>query len=98
VAGEVLAERLARTRIPAPKGWRITARSVEPGQWVAAGQTVGRAGDFSTLIAPFALTPEQFEVLRALPAPFGVRLTDQGRDARASIYRANPGFDPETRT
>lgn len=97
VAGEVLAERLARTRIPAPKGWRVTARSVEPGQWVAAGQTVGRAGDFSTLIAPFALTPEQFEVLRALPAPFGVRLTDLGRDARASIYRANPGFDPETR-
>lgn len=97
VSEQVLMERLKRTTIPAPKGWRVTARDIEPGQWVAKGQAVGRAGDFSTLLAPFALTPEQFEVLRSPPAPRTVRLTDLGRDVNARIYRANPAFDPATR-
>lgn len=97
VARRVLEERLARTRVPAPKGWLVMARDVEPGQWVAAGQVLGRAGDFSTLLAPFALTPEQYEILRSMGPSIPVMLMDRGRAARAAVYRVEPGFDPETR-
>lgn len=97
VAGRVLEERLARTRIPAPAGWRVMARDIEPGQWVGAGQVVGRAGDFSTLLVPFALTPEQFMALDRPKGALTLRLTDLGVDQPAAIRHVNPGFDPETR-
>jgi len=73
------------------------ARGIEPGQWVAAGQVVGRAGDFSTLLVPFALTPEQFVALTHPRTPLTLVLTDLGQELPASIKRVNPGFDPETR-
>jgi RND family efflux transporter MFP subunit len=97
VKGRSLKERLARTTVRGPAGWRITARSVEPGQWVREGETIGRAGDFSSLIVPFALTPEQFEALDSQSEPLRLALPDQGAKLPARIYRANPGFDPETR-
>jgi RND family efflux transporter MFP subunit len=97
---QVLEERLRRTRIPAPAGWRVTARTVEPGQWVATGDRIGAAADFDTLTVPFALTPEQHAALTALAtATEGIRLTlpDLDLEVAASIHRQNPGFDPETR-
>jgi RND family efflux transporter MFP subunit len=97
VKQRVLEERLTRTRIRAPEGWRITIRSVEPGQWVGEGESVGAAADFSRLLVPFALTPEQHAALSAQPEEIRLRLPDLGTEAAASVYRTNPGFDPETR-
>ena len=51
VKERVLAERLARTRVRAPAGWLVTARNVEPGQWVRDGDVIGAVADFSTLLA-----------------------------------------------
>lgn len=95
---QVLQERLQRTRIPAPVGWRITGRDLEPGQWVQVGEPVGAAADFTALIVPFALTPEHYGVLTAA-GPDGIRLylPDLKREVAAAIYRTNPGFDPVTR-
>jgi RND family efflux transporter MFP subunit len=112
VRRRILEERLARTRIRAPAGWSVTARTVEPGQWVGEGEVVGAAADFSALLVPFALTPEQYAALSAAGEDHGegigdgigglqLRLLDLDRDkARqvpASLYRVNPGFDPDTR-
>jgi len=99
VQQRVLEERLRRTRIQAPPGWRVTARTIEPGQWVATGERLGEVADFATLIVPFALTPEQHAALTALADGGGLRLRlpDLEQSLPASVYRDNPGFDPETR-
>lgn len=97
VKQRVLEERLLRTRIRAPAGWQVTGRSVEPGQWVKDGENVGAAADFSALIVPFALTPEQYAALTATNDRIILRLPDLKREATAIIYRTNPGFDPVTR-
>jgi len=95
---KVLRERLLRTRIRVPAGWRITSRNLEPGQWVREGEKVGTAADFATLIVPFALAPEQYTALTDSDNK-GIRLhlPDLKRDVAASIYRNYPGFDPVTR-
>lgn len=97
VAERVLRERLERTRVAAPAGWLVTARSVEPGQWVTQGQTVGEAGDFRTLLVPFALTPEQLDALHAEEGPVVLKLPELSSEVPARIHRVNPGFDPATR-
>ncbi len=101
VKRRMLEERLARATISSPVGWSVTARHVELGQWVRGGETVGRAADFSTLLVPFALTPEQFVALEETGSDLAVELLDRGSTAdhtvRARIHRVNPGFDPETR-
>ena len=97
VKQRVLAERLVRTRIRAPAGWQVTGRSVEPGQWVKDGETVGAAADFSTLIVPFALTPEQYTALTTASDSISLHLPDLEREVAATIYRTNPRFDPDTR-
>ncbi len=100
VKRRVLEERLARTQIRAPAGWLVTARAIEPGQWVQAGEVVGETADFSALLVPFALTPEQFAALTVrAKSTEGLRLDmlDLDNQVAASIYRTNPGFDPTTR-
>ncbi|WP_296809085.1 efflux RND transporter periplasmic adaptor subunit [Thiocapsa sp.] len=101
VKRRMLQERLARATISAPVGWSVTARNVELGQWVRGGETVGRAADFSTLLVPFALTPEQFAALEQTRSDLALEVLDLGNTAdqaiRARIHRVNPGFDPETR-
>jgi RND family efflux transporter MFP subunit len=97
VRERILDERLARTRVRAPEGWRITARMVEPGQWVREGETLGQAADFSTLLVPFALTPEQFEALESQSGDLSLSLPDRALRLPATVHRINPGFDPETR-
>jgi len=95
---KVLRERLLRTRICAPAGWRITRRNLEPGQWVKDGENVGAAADFTTLIVPFALTPDQYRTLVDFDHDeLRLHLPDLKRDVAASIYRTYPGFDPVTR-
>jgi RND family efflux transporter MFP subunit len=97
---QVLEERLLRTRVRAPGGWLVTARTIEPGQWVSEGEMVGEAADFSALLVPFALTPEQFAALTAAGATdqgLHLDLLDLDLDVPASLFRSNPGFDPTTR-
>jgi RND family efflux transporter MFP subunit len=106
VRRRMLEERLARATIDAPVGWSVTARGIEPGQWVRGGETVGRAADFSTLLVPFALTPEQFAELDRARSDLALEMLDPGADTDAAagprrvparIHRVNPSFDPETR-
>lgn len=103
VKRRMLQERLARAGIKAPVGWSVTARQVELGQWVRGGETVGRAADFSTLLVPFAVTPEQFAALDQARTDLTLEVLDQSgsesvdRPISARIHRVNPGFDPETR-
>lgn len=97
VGHDVLAERLARTRVTAPAGWLVMAREAEPGQWVTQGQTLGQAGDFGTLLVPFALAPEQLAALQGAGGALTLALPDLGREVPATVHRIYPGFDPETR-
>ena len=97
VKQRVLEERLQRTRVAAPRGWRVTGRAVEPGQLVKDGEVVGQVADFSVLLVPFALTPEQHVALSASGNSMRLRLLDLDREIAARIYRTNPGFDPVTR-
>ncbi|MBK1645352.1 efflux transporter periplasmic adaptor subunit [Thiocapsa imhoffii] len=107
VRQRILEERIARATILAPPGHRITARRIEPGQWVSTGETLGSAADFSTLLVPFALTPEQFAALSATADQLGLQPLDATRGQpraaaptetlAARIHRVNPSFDPETR-
>lgn len=92
-----LAEVIARHVVRAPAGWRIVRRDVEPGQWVAAGQVLGRAGDFARLLAPLALAPEELAALRRVGKDLRVSLPDLGLDVPAEVYRVSPAFDPDTR-
>ncbi|AGA90382.1 RND family efflux transporter, MFP subunit [Thioflavicoccus mobilis 8321] len=92
-----LRERLARARIHAPPRWRVTARTVEPGQWVQAGEVLGAVADFTTLLVPFALTPGQHAALERQIGDLVLALPDIGQQVPASVYRVNPGFDPATR-
>jgi multidrug efflux pump subunit AcrA (membrane-fusion protein) len=97
VKQRVLEERLRRTRVAAPQGWKVTGRAVEPGQWVKDGEVVGQVADFSVLLVPFALTPEQHAALSTAGNNIRLRLLDLDREIAARIYRTNPGFDPATR-
>jgi len=97
VKQKVLQERLVRTRIRAPIDWLVTGRNIEVGQWVREGEKVGDVADFSVLLVPFALTPEQYAALTASDDDIRLRLPDLGQKVAASIYRTNPGFDPDTR-
>ena len=97
VQEKILQERLQRTRVTAPKGWRVTARHIEPGQRVSEGEKVGEVADFSTLLVPFALSPEQLAALRQSESSLTVQLPDWRRNAKARLYRLNPGFDDTTR-
>ena len=97
VKQKVLQERLIRTRIRAPAGWRVTGRSLELGQLVKDGEKVGEAADFSALIVPFALTPRQYAALTAATEDIRLHLPDLKQEVAASVYRTNPGFDPVTR-
>lgn len=94
---QILTEQIARTRVRAPPGWKVIERRIEPVQWVNAGERLGEVADFSTLLLPFALTPEQLTALRAMPQPLTVELPELGIHAPAAIYRINPALDRETR-
>jgi len=97
VAEKTLEERLARTQVTGPAGWRIVDRRVEPGQWVNVGEVLAKAADFRALLVPFALAPTQYAALERLGDTLGLWLPHLGREVTAEVYRVNPDFDPETR-
>ena len=95
-----LLERRARFTLKAGPGWTIIERLVEPGQWVRPGQTVGRAGDYRSLLVPFALSPEEYAALRSSRNELTLSLPHQGEaglTVEVELERVSPAFNPETR-
>jgi RND family efflux transporter MFP subunit len=95
-----LKERRARHIIRVPAGWTIVERAVEPGEWVAIGKHLGRAGDFRKLLVPFSLSPQEYKALKNLEGMPQLRFPDEGEGGltmEARVERISPAFDPETR-
>ena len=95
-----LKERRTRHHIKIPKGWTVTERTVEPGEWVSVGKHLGRAADFSTLLIPFSLSPEEYNALKKQNSTVSLFFPDEGdggRSLEASVERISLAFDPETR-
>ncbi len=100
VAENRLEEQLSRYTVQAEPGRLVMERLVEEGEWVSSGQTLARVGDFSTLLVPFALAPEEYAWLMAQEGSIGLRTV--GMDGLeimipATIDKISPAFDPETR-
>ncbi len=91
-----LEETLARHSVPAPAGWLIMRRSLEPGQWVTAGTPLARAGDYSALVVPLAVTTRELDRLQAT-GRIDLVFPDLQVRGSATLYRVSPGFDPATR-
>jgi hypothetical protein len=73
---------------------------VEPGEWVSVGSSLGKAGDFRTLIVPFSISPEEFNALKKLNNEVELLFSDLDERplaVKASLERISPAFDPETR-
>lgn len=96
IQSRVLAERARRHCVPSPAGWLVMHRMVEPGQWVTRGQQIGRVGDFSRLLVPFALSNAEYQALRMVE-DLQVRLANPGTELRARIARVSPAFDEVSR-
>ncbi len=95
-----LKERKARHHIKIPNGWTVTERTVEPGEWVSVGERLGRAGDFSSLLVPFSLSPEEYNALKKQNSSIRLFFPDEGEAGvalEASLERISLAFDPETR-
>ena len=95
--GTDLLERRKRFQVKGGAGWRIISRQVEPGEWVTPGSRLGRAGDFQTLLVPFALSEQEYAALDATSANGTLHLPSEGLSIPARIERIHPDFDPQTR-
>ncbi len=88
---------LARHQVPAPSGWLVSARQVEPGAMVAAGTPMLRVVDTTTLVVELHLSTEELAALRALPE-LSLRFPRHGgRRVPAQLARLDAEFDPLTR-
>ncbi|MEW8008678.1 MAG: efflux RND transporter periplasmic adaptor subunit [Candidatus Thiodiazotropha endolucinida] len=98
IAAEILKERKERLCIEAPAGWRVIARHVEPGKWVSAGEPVVEIGDYSRLVAPFALSVAEYQALQT-QADVGLKvyLPELKEELPARIIRISPAFDEQSR-
>lgn len=95
-----LKERQSRHHIRVPPGWSIIERTVEPGEWVSVGSSLGRAGDFRTLTVPFSMSPEEYSALKKIYNKVELLFPDLNEKplaVKASLERISPAFDPETR-
>jgi len=97
VEAEVLRERRDRFVLRTGRGWRVISRDLEPGQWVAAGTTVGVAGDYRTLHVPFAVDERTYQHLREQSESVPVTLPDHDVTLTAHLARVSPAFDETTR-
>ena len=98
VEGARLSERRVRFAVKGRQGWRLMSRKLQPGEWVRPGVVLGQAGDFSTLLVPFALSSDEFAALSA-SGGHTLRFPDIPSTPRiqAKLERVSPDFDPETR-
>lgn len=91
-----LQERLARHTITATPGWQVLDRLIEAGELVQEGQPVARLGDYRQVIISLALSYTELAVLQAMEG-ITVFLPDLDHNARASIFRTSPAYDPQTK-
>lgn len=92
-----LMEQLSRHTLKAPAGWKVTARHIEPGEWVNVGDKVAELGRYDVLLVPFALGSGEYRALKEMGAELTLRLPDLDMTVKAHLERVSPGFDPETR-
>ncbi|MGD8912603.1 MAG: efflux RND transporter periplasmic adaptor subunit [Candidatus Thiodiazotropha sp.] len=98
IAADILKERKDRLCINAPTGWRVMKRYVEPGKWVNAGMPVVEVGDFSRLVAPFALSTTEYNaLLDKQEAGLKVSLPELNLVLPARLIRVSPAFDEQSR-
>jgi len=93
---ERLRETLARHTIHAPAGWLLIERQLEAGEWVTAGQSGARVGDYQHLIIPLAVEPEELHYLQTT-AQFPLQITELDIQGMGSVERISPNFDSTTR-
>ena len=90
-------DHLARHRVPAPTGWLVAQRLVEPGTTVAAGTPLLRVVDTSTLVVELHLTSDELASLREQPFLVVRFPRHANRLVPATLARIDPEFDPQTR-
>ncbi len=90
-----LLERRRRHSIYAPRGWIVTGRNVEETENVRQGVPLARVSDYSELVVPLYVSPEELAAIRSLPAVFNAEL--EGAPVTASIKWVNPEFVEKTR-
>jgi multidrug efflux pump subunit AcrA (membrane-fusion protein) len=90
-----LQERKRRFCIAAPPGWLVIERTIEEGEWLDVGQPVGRVGDFSSLLIPYALSLPEYQALRATQS-LTVRLPELDKTVATSLERVSPDFDEQS--
>lgn len=98
IEGARLTERRVRFAVKGRPGWRLMSRKLQPGEWVRPGVALGQAGDFSTLLVPFALSSDEYAALKAAKE-LALRFPEVASAPRvqAKLERVSPDFDPETR-
>ncbi len=92
-----LQEQLARHRVKAPPNWLVMERRVEPGEWIQPGRVLAKIGDFSQLIIPLALTPDELIALKQIQNKIPLLLLDTGEPGVGKLFNVSPGFDPASR-
>jgi RND family efflux transporter MFP subunit len=98
VAGEILKEKKQRLCVKPPVGWKIIKRYVEPGTWVNTGMPVVEVGNYSSLVAPFALSMTEYQALRKnLKSGIKVKLPELNAELPAKLVRVSPAFDEKSR-
>jgi RND family efflux transporter MFP subunit len=97
VQAQRLTETIRRAQIKVPHSWLVTARHIEPGQWVREGEQVGEVADFSQLRLPFAVTYAQLQAIFNQQSSLTVNLPELQRSVSAVTDRINPHFDSQTR-
>jgi RND family efflux transporter MFP subunit len=92
-----LREHLRRHIITAPPGWLVSSRNSEPGEWVAAGTPLAEIGDYRTLLAPFAVSQEEYTWIKNRAQSLSLSLPEHHLTVPAQLHSVSPGFDPRTR-
>jgi multidrug efflux pump subunit AcrA (membrane-fusion protein) len=90
-------DHLARHRVPAPAGWLVAQRLVEPGTNIIAGTPLLRVVDTSTLVIELHLTSDELDALRAQPMPQARFPRHGDRRTAVTLARIDPEFDSVTR-
>jgi RND family efflux transporter MFP subunit len=98
VSAKILKERKDRLCIKPPTGWKIIKRNVEPGTWVNTGMPVVEVGDYSSLVAPFALSMNEYQALEQNQKKgIKVKLPELKAELPAKLIRVSPAFDEKSR-
>lgn len=90
----------ARSTVPAPFGGVFLDRRVDPGDYVQAGDPLGRLVDLDSLRLTFRVPEVHATSLRpGDEVPFTVNaIREGGREFKATIYYVGPAVSAETRT